>query len=71
MARGINKVILVGNLGKDPEEPFYVRLVDAQGRSWAEGQSSLPASANPPVDGWRVAAGLTASFQRSQEVRQC
>jgi hypothetical protein len=40
-------------LGKDPEEPFYVRLVDAQGRSWAEGQSSLPASANPAVDDWR------------------
>jgi 4-amino-4-deoxy-L-arabinose transferase-like glycosyltransferase len=40
-------------LGKDPTEPFYVRLVDAQRRVWAEGLSSLSATANPPVDSWR------------------
>ncbi len=40
-------------LGKEPDEPFFVRLLDAQGRTWAEGASRLDARANPPVEQWR------------------
>ncbi|RMF02241.1 MAG: hypothetical protein D6768_08760 [Chloroflexi bacterium] len=40
-------------LGKKAGEPFFVRLLDAQGRVWAEGQSAPVESANPPPDEWR------------------
>ncbi|GAB4427410.1 MAG: hypothetical protein Kow0031_07450 [Anaerolineae bacterium] len=40
-------------LGKNPEEPFFVRLVDAQGRIWAEGTSRLLTGGNPPPEQWR------------------
>ena len=40
-------------LGKEPDEPFFFRMVDAQGRVWAEGTSQLVTAANPPVEQWR------------------
>jgi hypothetical protein len=40
-------------LGKKPEENFFFRLVDAQGRAWAEGLSQPVAAENPPVGQWR------------------
>jgi 4-amino-4-deoxy-L-arabinose transferase-like glycosyltransferase len=40
-------------LGKAPEERFFFRLVDAQGRTWAEGLSQLVAAENPPIEQWR------------------
>jgi 4-amino-4-deoxy-L-arabinose transferase-like glycosyltransferase len=41
------------NLGKDPAEPFFFRLVDAQNRPWAEASSQLVADRNPPLESWR------------------
>jgi 4-amino-4-deoxy-L-arabinose transferase-like glycosyltransferase len=40
-------------LGKAPEERFFFRLVDAQGRAWAEGLSQLVTAENPPIEQWR------------------
>jgi hypothetical protein len=40
-------------LGKQPEEHFFFRLVDSQGRRWAEGESQPVPSENPPVAQWR------------------
>jgi len=40
-------------LGKQPEERFFFRLVDAQDRVWAEGQSRPVAAENPPPERWR------------------
>jgi hypothetical protein len=40
-------------LGKERDEPFFFRLVDAQGRPWAEGASQPVAARNPPVEQWR------------------
>jgi hypothetical protein len=40
-------------LGKQPEEAFFFRLVDAQGRPWAEGRTDLVAAENPPPELWR------------------
>ncbi len=40
-------------LGKELDEPFFFRLVDAQGRAWAEGQSRPVTAENPPVTQWR------------------
>lgn len=41
-------------LGKDPNEPFFFRLLDAQDRVWAAGDSALvQGGANPPVEKWR------------------
>ena len=40
-------------LGKKPDEPFFVRLVDIQRRVWAEGVSQTPAANNRPVDEWQ------------------
>ncbi|MEW5959789.1 MAG: glycosyltransferase family 39 protein [Chloroflexota bacterium] len=40
-------------LGKQPDEPFFFRLVDAQDRAWAEGESRPLAAGNPPPAGWR------------------
>ncbi len=40
-------------LGKQPEERFFFRLVDAQGRVWAEGHSEPVATENTPADQWR------------------
>lgn len=41
-------------LGKQPDEPFFVRLVDAQERVWAEGLSQSSAAYNRPPGDWRV-----------------
>ena len=41
-------------LGKAPEESFFFRLVDSQGRPWAEGESRPVAAENPPVGQWRM-----------------
>lgn len=41
-------------LGKDPREVFYFRLEDTQGRSWAEGRTSLDNTMNPPLGEWRI-----------------
>ncbi len=40
-------------LGKNLDEPFFFRLVDTQGRTWAENESTLLDSFNPPVENWR------------------
>jgi hypothetical protein len=40
-------------LGKQPGEAFFFRLVDQQGRAWAEGQSQLAPAENPPQAQWR------------------
>ncbi len=40
-------------LGKQPEEHFFFRLVDAQGRPWAEGESRPVEVENPPPEQWR------------------
>ncbi len=42
-------------LGKDPVEPFFFRLRDAQGRVWAEGQTQFneEIAGNPPSAKWR------------------
>jgi hypothetical protein len=40
-------------LGKQPEEALFFRLVDTQGRTWAEGQSRSVSAENPPPDQWR------------------
>ncbi len=40
-------------LGKRADEPFFFRLVDAQQRLVAEGQSQLVAAQNPPPEAWR------------------
>ncbi len=40
-------------LGKHADEPFFFRLVDAQGRTWAEAQSQLVDGENPPQETWR------------------
>jgi hypothetical protein len=40
-------------LCKKPEEQFFFRLVDQQDRAWAEGQSRLAATENPPQEKWR------------------
>jgi hypothetical protein len=40
-------------LGKRPEERFFFRLVDAQGRPWAEGAGRPVAGENPPLAAWR------------------
>lgn len=40
-------------LGKRADEPFFLRLVDTQGRVVAEGQSQLVAAQNPPPEAWR------------------
>jgi hypothetical protein len=40
-------------LGKDLDEPFFFRLVDAQDRVWAEAESRLIEDLNPPVETWR------------------
>jgi hypothetical protein len=41
------------NLGKNPAEPFFFRLVDAQNRPWAEATSRLVTDRNPPFEKWR------------------
>lgn len=40
-------------LGKQPDEAFFFRLVDAQGRLQAEGQSRPVPAENPPLEKWR------------------
>ncbi len=40
-------------LGKKPEEQWFVRLVDAQGRPWTEGASQMVPADNPPASEWR------------------
>jgi len=40
-------------LGKQPAEPFFFRLIDKQGRAWAEGESRPLPDENPPLTGWR------------------
>ena len=40
-------------LGKKPEEAFFFRLVDAQGRAWAEGKSVPSPADNPAPATWR------------------
>lgn len=40
-------------LGKRPEEQFFFRLVDALGRTWAEGTSTPLPDRNPPPAQWR------------------
>lgn len=40
-------------LGKQPDEPFFFRLVDEQGKQWAEGQSRPVAAENPSPETWR------------------
>jgi len=40
-------------LGKEVDEPFFFRLVDTQGRVWAENQSQLDGDRNPPRENWR------------------
>jgi hypothetical protein len=40
-------------LGKQPNEAFFFRLVDAQGRPWSEGVSQPVAAENPPLEQWR------------------
>jgi hypothetical protein len=40
-------------LGKQPDEPFFFRLVDKQGIVWAEGLSRFVEPRNPPVEQWR------------------
>jgi hypothetical protein len=42
-------------LGKNPQEPFFFRLKDAQGRVWAEGQTQFKEGmgGNPPSAQWR------------------
>ncbi|MCL4300504.1 MAG: glycosyltransferase family 39 protein [Anaerolineae bacterium] len=40
-------------LGKQPDEPFFFRLVDKQGSRWAEGQSRSLTAENPPPEKWR------------------
>ena len=40
-------------LGKELDEPFFFRLIDAGGRIWVEGQSQLVAAENPPIEQWR------------------
>jgi hypothetical protein len=46
-------------LGKRSAEPFFFRLVDAQGRPWAEGQSQPVAAENPPPGQWREGEIIT------------
>ncbi len=40
-------------LGKSPQEPFFLRIIDGQKRIVAEGQSQLSPTANPPFEQWR------------------
>lgn len=40
-------------LGKEVDEPFFFRLVDVQGRPWAENRSQLDGSRNPSPESWR------------------
>lgn len=40
-------------LGKEPDEPFFFRLLDTQGRPWAEALSQPVVTANPLRTGWR------------------
>jgi 4-amino-4-deoxy-L-arabinose transferase-like glycosyltransferase len=40
-------------LGKQPDEAFFFRLVDAQKRLWTEGQSRLVTAENPAPEKWR------------------
>ncbi len=40
-------------LGKEIDEPFFMRLVDAQGYIWAENQSVLSEENNPPPNTWQ------------------
>jgi len=40
-------------LGKQPDEPFFFRVVDGQERLWAEAQSRPVAAENPPPEQWR------------------
>jgi hypothetical protein len=40
-------------LGKQPDEAFFFRLVDAQKRLWTEGQSRPVTAENPPPEAWR------------------
>jgi 4-amino-4-deoxy-L-arabinose transferase-like glycosyltransferase len=40
-------------LGKQPDEAFFFRLIDDQGRQWAEGRSQPVAAENPPLEKWR------------------
>jgi hypothetical protein len=46
-------------LGKQLDEPFFFRLIDAQGRPWAEGRSQPVAAENPPPDRWRAGEIIT------------
>jgi single-strand DNA-binding protein len=39
MARGINKVILVGNLGQDPEVRYTANVSVATSEQWTDKQS--------------------------------
>jgi hypothetical protein len=40
-------------LGKELDETFFFRLVDAGGHIWAEGESQPVAAENPPIEQWR------------------
>ena len=50
--RSVNFDIYWEYLGKKSEEPFFVRLVDAQDRIWAEGVSQTSAIHNRTAEEW-------------------
>ena len=64
MARGVNKVILIGNLGKDPETRYLpsggavTNVTLATSESWKDKQTGQPTLLTAPLDG-TILEGVT------------